>query len=51
MGFLGSVNDSRMLHRSILYECAQFQGMFNVSKGVKGIPPYLLGDKNYPLIN
>ncbi len=34
-----------------LYKHVQFQSMFNVSKGIKGIPPYLLGDKGYPLIN
>jgi hypothetical protein len=51
VAFLGSVNDSRMLCKSILYKHVQFQSMFNVSKRVKGIPPYLLGDKSYPLIN
>jgi hypothetical protein len=51
VGFLGNVNDSKMLCRSILYKHAQFQGMFNVNKATKGIPPYLLGDNGYPLIN
>jgi hypothetical protein len=34
-----------------LYRCAQSQGLFDVSKGVDGTPPYLLGVKGYLLIN
>ncbi len=47
---LGSVNDSRILHRFTLYQYAQFHGLFDPNKGVDGVFPYLLGDKGYPLI-
>jgi len=34
-----------------LYKHYQFQGLFDVHKGIEGIPPYLLSDKGYPLID
>ncbi len=40
-----------MLHKSSLYKHDQFQGLFDVHKGIKGIPPCLLSDKGCPLIN
>lgn len=39
------------MHRSSLYKHYQFQGLFDVHKGIEGIPPYLLSDKGYPLID
>jgi len=52
VGLLGSVNDSRVLHNSTLYKNAQYHGLFasNNSTSQHGSPPYLLGDKGYPLI-
>jgi hypothetical protein len=52
VGLLGSVNDSRVLHNSTPYENAQYHGLFasNNSTSQHGFPPYLLGDKGYPLI-
>jgi len=34
-----------------LYRCVQFHGQFDLKKGATGFPPYLLGDKAYPLVN
>ncbi len=34
-----------------MYKHDQFQGLFDVHKGIKGIPPCLLSDKGCPLIN
>lgn len=50
---LGNVNDSRVLHRSVLYKQVQLHGLFDITRGSckDGILPYLLGDKGYPLIN
>jgi uncharacterized protein YebE (UPF0316 family) len=45
------VCDSRILYRFKLYRRVQNQGLFDVSKSVDGIPPYLLSDKGYSLIN
>jgi hypothetical protein len=44
-----NVNDSRILHRSTLYQHIQFHGLFD-NKGVDGVLPYLLSDNDYPLI-
>jgi hypothetical protein len=41
----------RMLHRLSLYKHDKFQGLFDVSKGIEGIPPCLSSDKGHPLIN
>jgi hypothetical protein len=53
VGFPCSVNDVRVLGRSTLYRHAQYHNLFDPSKGVEGILPYLylLGDKGYFLIN
>jgi hypothetical protein len=50
MGLPKSVNDSRELCRSS-YKHAQFHNLFGATKGAYVIPPYLLGDKGYPLSN
>jgi len=52
MGLLGSVNDSRVLHKSTLYKNAQYHGLFasNNSTFQHALSPYLLGNKRYPLI-
>ncbi len=44
---LGNVNDSRVLHRSVLYKQVQLHGLFDITRGSckDGILPYLLGDK------
>ncbi len=51
VGLLHSVNDAKVLHMFALYRCVQFQGLFDLKKGANGFPPYLLGDKAYPLVN
>jgi hypothetical protein len=52
VGMLGNVNDSRVLHRFLLYKQVQLHGLFDIIRGSCKdiIPPYLLGDKGYPLI-
>ncbi len=52
VGLLGSVNDLRVLHNSTLYKNAQYHGLFafNNSTFQHGFPPYLWGNKGYPLI-
>lgn len=49
VGLPGSVNDSMVLKRLALYKCAQYHGLF--TKSSNDVPPYLLGDKGYPLIS
>jgi hypothetical protein len=45
------VNDSKVLRKSNLYNKAQYHGLFNLEKGCQdGIPPSLLGDKEYPFL-
>lgn len=39
-----------MLRMSGLYRKALFQGLFEPNTGTDGIHPYLLGDKDYPLL-
>ncbi len=51
MGFPCSVNDVRVLARSTLYCHVQYYNLFDPSTRVEQIPPYLLGDKGYILIN
>jgi cytochrome oxidase assembly protein ShyY1 len=51
MGLPKSVNDSRELCKSSFYKHVEFHNLFDVTKGAYVIPPYLLGDKGYPLIN
>jgi hypothetical protein len=49
---LGIVNNSRVLKRSGLCQQAQYHALFDPSKGCgDGTPPYLLGNKRYPLIS
>jgi hypothetical protein len=51
VGWPNSVNDSWVLWKSNLYYQAQYHG-FNAERGCQdGIPPYLLGDKGYPLLD
>ncbi len=52
VGLLGSVNDLKVLHNFTLYKNAQYHSLFasNNSTSQHGFPPYLLGDKGYPLI-
>jgi hypothetical protein len=52
MGLLGNVNDSKVLHTFVLQKNVQYNGLFETNKGFQhGFPPYLLGDKGYPLIS
>ncbi len=46
------VNDSRILRRSYLYKHAQYKNLLDANRGkLNGsFPPYLVGDKAYPLI-
>ncbi len=47
-----SVNDSWVLWKSNLYHQAHYHGLFNAERGCQnGIPPYMLGDKGYPLLD
>ncbi len=49
MGLLGNVNDSRVLKKSKLYQCAIHGGLFYMAIGVQdGMSLYILGDKHYP---
>lgn len=50
---LGSVNDSRVLHRFVLYKQVQLHGLFDITRGSckDEILPYLLCDKGYPFIS
>ncbi len=46
-----SMNNSQVLIRSGLCQQTQYHALFDPSKGCgDGTPPYLLGDKRYPLI-
>jgi hypothetical protein len=52
VGLLGSVNDQCVLRKSGLWQQVVQGGLMNVDSGYQdGIPPYLLGDKGYPLLN
>jgi hypothetical protein len=51
VGLPSSVNNSRVLIWSSLYRHAQYQGLFHHNRNVSAFPPYLLGDKGYPLIS
>jgi hypothetical protein len=52
MGLPGSVNDQRVLRRSGLWQEVVHRGLMSVESGYQdGIPPYLLGDKGYPLFS
>jgi hypothetical protein len=53
VGLPRSINDSRMLCRFALYNQTQLHGLFNIIRGSckEKIPPYLLCDKVYPIIN
>jgi hypothetical protein len=53
VGLPGSVNDMRILRKSGLYRKAQRGGLMQMlpSNCQDGIPPYLLGDKGYPLLS
>jgi hypothetical protein len=51
VGLLSNVNDGIVLRMFALYRCVQFHGLFDLKKGVNDFPPYLLGDKAYPLVN
>lgn len=48
----GSVNDSKVLRRSSLYNKTQYHGLFNLEKGCQDdMSLYLFGDKGYPLLD
>ncbi len=51
MGLPKSVNDFRNLCWSSFQKHVQFHNLFDVTIGEYAIPPYLLVDKGYPLIN
>lgn len=53
VGLPGSVNDMRVLRKSGLYRAVQEKGLMDMlpSNNQDGIPPYLLGDKGYPLLS
>lgn len=52
MGFLGNVNDLRVLHWFGLYRKVQQNGLFEIEKASQnGFAPYILDDKGYPLIS
>jgi hypothetical protein len=52
VGLPGSVNDQRVLRRSGLWHEVVNRGLMGVESGYQnGIPPYLLADKGYPLLN
>ncbi len=51
MGLLRFVNDSHVLRLSSMYKKTMYRGLLDMDKGTCiDIPPYLLGDKGYPLI-
>jgi len=52
VGLLGSVNDWRVLCEFVLYRKVENHGLFAYDPRLfqHGFPPYLLGDKGYPLI-
>jgi hypothetical protein len=52
VGLPRSVNDQRVLRRSGQWQRVVQRGLMNVDSGYQdGIPPYLLEDKGYPLMN
>ncbi len=52
VGFLGSVNDSKVLCRFAIYRNAHYHALFTSNNLTfqHGFPPYLLNNKGYPLI-
>jgi hypothetical protein len=51
VGFPSSVNDSWVLCKSSLHRKTQYNGLFDIERGSQHeFPPYILGDKIYPLI-
>jgi len=48
VGFPGSVNNVKVLCRSTLYCHALYHNLFDLSKGVEGIFPYLFGGQGLP---
>jgi hypothetical protein len=51
VGFPGNVDNAKVLCKFTLYCHALYHNLFDPSKSVEGIFPYLLGDKGYLLIN
>jgi hypothetical protein len=52
VGLPGSVNDQRILRRSGLWHEVMDRGLLSADSGYQDeIPPYVLGDKGYPLLN
>jgi hypothetical protein len=52
VGLPRSVNDQRVLSCSGLWQEVIHRGLMNVDAGYQeGIPPYLLGNKGYPLLS
>ena len=49
IGMLGSTHNSKVLHRSALYQQAKSGTLFDEGINVDGFTPYLLGDARYPL--
>jgi hypothetical protein len=48
VGFPGSVNNARVLHRSPLYCHVQYHNLFNPSKGVEGFFSLFVGGQGVP---
>jgi hypothetical protein len=50
IGLPGSINDTRVLHRSALWQYVHHKRLMHTENGCQdAIPPYLLTDKGYPL--
>lgn len=50
VGMPGSTNDARQLRRSMLYHKAITTNLFDAADSIDGFVPYLIGDKEYPLL-
>ena len=50
LGMPGSTNDSRMLHRSSLYDKGMHGTLWDAGVSFEGFSPYILGDSGYPLL-
>lgn len=52
VGLFRNVNDSYVLRKSKLYQCAIRRGLFDIAIGPQDwMFPYILGDKGYPLFS
>lgn len=50
VGILGFINDAQILRMSSLYHNIIKQNLFIIELRQKGIKPYIMGDKSYPLL-